>query len=576
METKKRKRIPYGNTNFEKIRTENYVYIDKTQYIELLEQENNDNLFLTRPRKFGKSLFFSMLSNYYDINQADKFEQLFGDLYIGKHPTPKHNTYMVLNLDFSGLDTTSEEAFAVSLSGKMQDNIRGFLNRYAYLLPEGDIYSKQIDIEQPGVASLRKAFNATEAANKKLYIIIDEYDHFANDFIAQGTYMGDSVYKHVIRANGIIRDFYETLKEGSETVIDRVILTGITPIMLDDITSGFNIANNLSLKKRYNEMLGFTQEEVNTLMKETGIDLSTTNVNIELLYNGYLFHADGEHKVYNPTMMLYLLDIISNDETIENIIDDNLKMDYGRLQQLVNHEENRAQLLQIAEDNRIDSDIIHRFSIDKLQDNEYFTSLLFYLGLLTIDKDQEGVTYLKIPNYSIRTIYWDYILRIIKDCNKGVTINYQQQREAVKMLAFKNDPQPYLDYVSQKILSRLSNRDLKKFDEKYIKIILMCGLFQSNMYLPITEMEVEQGYMDIYLQRSSRFPNIPYEWVWEIKYVKKGEVKDGESAVLKKKRAKARTQLQKYRSSYLFAGRTDVRYLSVIFIGKNKYEIEEM
>ncbi|MDR0603196.1 MAG: ATP-binding protein [Bacteroidales bacterium] len=576
METKKRKRIPYGNTNFESIRTENYVYIDKTQYIELLEQEDNKNLFLTRPRKFGKSLFFSMLSNYYDINQADKFEQLFGDLYIGKHPTPKHNTYMVLKVNFSGLDTTNEEAFTASLSGEIQDNVRGFLNRYKHLFPEGDIYNKQIDIEQPGVASLRKAINAAEAAGKKMFIIIDEYDHFANDMIAQGTFAGDNLYKHTVRANGIIRDFYETLKKGAETVIDRIILTGITPIMLDDITSGFNIANNLSLKKRYNEMLGFTQEEVNTLTKETGIDLSMMNINIELLYNGYLFHPDGEHKVYNPTMMLYLLDSISKDGTIENIIDDNLTMDYGRLKQLVQHEENRTQLVQIAEDNGIGSDIIHRFSIDKLQDNEYFTSLLFYLGLLTIDKKKGGITYLKIPNYSIRTIYWDYILKITEDYNKKVMINSQEQRIAVDILACEGNPRPFLDYISQKILSRLSNRDLKNFDEKYIKIVLMCGLFQSKTYLPITEMEVEHGYMDIYMQRRHPLSETPYEWVWEIKYVKKGEVKPWKNTVLKRKCEKARTQLQKYRSSYLFEGRTDVRFLSVIFIGKDKYLIEEI
>ncbi|MDR0603028.1 MAG: AAA family ATPase, partial [Bacteroidales bacterium] len=168
MNTKIPKRIPYANTNFEKIRTGNYVYIDKTRYIELLEKEDNDNLFLTRPRKFGKSLFFSMLSNYYDINQADKFDQLFGDLYIGKHPTPKHNTYLVLKVNFSGLDTTSEEAFTASLSGEIQDNVRGFLAKYKHLFPEGDIYNKQIDIEQPGVASLRKAINAAEAAGKKM------------------------------------------------------------------------------------------------------------------------------------------------------------------------------------------------------------------------------------------------------------------------------------------------------------------------------------------------------------------------------------------------------------------------
>jgi hypothetical protein len=169
METKQPKQLPYGNTNFEKIRTENYIYIDKTRYIELLEQESNSNLFFTRPRKFGKSLFFSMLSYYYDVNQADKFEQLFGDLYIGKHPTPNHNTYLVMNLDFSGLNTSTEEHFEISLSSKVQDIVRRFLYTYKDIFPEKDFY-KRIDIEQSGVDSLRIAFSAAKSAGKKIGI----------------------------------------------------------------------------------------------------------------------------------------------------------------------------------------------------------------------------------------------------------------------------------------------------------------------------------------------------------------------------------------------------------------------
>jgi hypothetical protein len=323
-------------------------------------------------------------------------------------------------------------------------------------------------------------------------------------------------------------------------------------------------------------MLGFTQEEVNTLMKETGIDLITTNINIESLYNGYLFHPDGEHKVYNPTMILYLLDSMSKDETIENIIDDNLKTDYGRLQRLVQNEENRAQLIKIAEDNGILSEIIPKFSLDRLQENKYFVSLLFYLGLLTIDKKEEGLLRLKIPNHSIRTIFWEYIEWITADSNAEVSINIDEQRIALHALAYKSNPQAFIDCVSKNIFSRLSNRYLRKFDEKYIKIMLLNGLFQSNIYLPITEMEVEGGYIDIYLQRSYLLPDIPYEWVWEIKYVKKEDAKSKKSAVLKEKREEVRTQLQSYRSSALFAGRSDVRFLSVIFIGKDKYEIEEV
>jgi hypothetical protein len=577
MEIKKQKQLPYGISNFEKIRTGNYVYIDKTRYIELLEQEANDNLFFTRPRKFGKSLFFSMLSHYYDINQADKFEQLFGDLYIGKHPTPTHNSYLVLNLDFSGLDTSSEEYFRTTLSQKIQKHVLRTLARYTHLFPKGDFYYDQIIIEKPGIGALNNFFEAAESIGKKVFIIIDEYDHFANDLIAQGTYTGDDTYRHIVRANGVIRDFYETLKEGSKTVIDRIILTGITPIMLDDITSGFNISDNLSLDPRYNEILGFTKDEVATLMKETRVDESMIPVDMELLYNGYLFHSDAEQRVYNPSMMLYLFNqILKFGNKLKNIIDDNLKTDYGRLQMLIKNKNNSEQLIEITENNGVLSEIISKFSLDKLHDNEYFPSLLFYLGLLTIDRYEMGKTYLKIPNYSIRTIYWDYIMRLTKDRNKDVMINLIQQQDAISDLAYKGDPKPYIDYVSQNIFSRLSNNDLQNFDEKYIKIMLLNGLFQSKLYLTISELEVTKGYIDIYLQRSHLLPDIPYEWVWEIKYVKKGDVSGKNKSVLKTKQEGARTQLKKYRDSHWFAGRTDMRYLSLIFIGKDKYEIEEV
>ncbi|MDR0415028.1 MAG: AAA family ATPase, partial [Prevotellaceae bacterium] len=418
MEAKIPKRLPYGNSNFESIRTEGYVYVDKTRFIEQLENESNKNLFFTRPRKFGKSLFFSMLSHYYDINKADKFEQLFGDLYIGQHPTPKRNSYLVLKFNFSGLDTTSEDYFRGSLSRKVQDIARDFLYTYKDIFPEKELF-KQIDAEQPGIDSLRKAFNAAKSVGKKVYIVIDEYDHFANDLIAQGTYTGDDTYRHLVRANGVIRDFYEMLKEGSETVIDRIILTGITPIMLDDITSGFNISNNLSLDPIYNEMLGFTQEEVSTLMKETGVNPDMITVDMELFYNGYLFHPEGEHKVYNPSMMLYLFSqILRHPKMVGNIIDENLKTDYGRLRRLIQSDRNCEQIVKIAQDGYVSSDVIPKFSIDKLHDSENFMSLLFYLGLLTIDRYENGKTLLKIPNYSIRTVYWDYILQLTKDRHK--------------------------------------------------------------------------------------------------------------------------------------------------------------
>jgi hypothetical protein len=229
--------------------------------------------------------------------------------------------------------------------------------------------------------------------------------------------------------------------------------------------------------------------------------------------------------------------------------------------------------MEITQENGIYADIIPKFSIDNLHDNKYFISLLFYMGLLTIDSFDRGRVRLKIPNYSIRTVYWEYIEQLTLDRNTDILMDYTAQADAIWELAYNGVPAPYIEYMSQNIISRLSNRDLQNFDEKHIKLLLLNGLFQSKFFIPITEMEVTHGYIDIYLKRSHLLPDIPYEWVWEVKYVKKGD--EANETVLQEKRKAAETQLMRYRDSHLFTGRTDVRYLSVIFIGKDKYEIIE-
>jgi hypothetical protein len=242
-----RKRLPYDNSNFEKIRMEGYVYVDKMRFIELLEQEDNNKLFFVRPRKFGKSLFLSMLTHYYDVCRADKFDILFGDLYIGKHPTPKHNELMVINFNFSGIDTTSQEGFALTFTANIRESVRDFIIDHKNILPDYTALNDKLDSLTAIADITGLAFYTAKSKQRKVFAIIDEYGHFANDFIALGTAEGVAFYKQNIRANGIVRDFYETLKDKSKDVIDRIMLTGITPIMLDDLTSGFNVATNLSL-----------------------------------------------------------------------------------------------------------------------------------------------------------------------------------------------------------------------------------------------------------------------------------------------------------------------------------------
>jgi hypothetical protein len=571
METKRRKRLPYGISNFETIRIENYIYIDKTQHIELLEDEDNKNLFFTRPRKFGKSLLFSMLSYYYDINQADKFEQLFGDLYIGQHPTPRHNTYLVLNFDFSGLNTSSKEDFKISFSRRVQETIRDFLYMYHDVFPEKDFY-KRIDIEQPGVDSLRKAFSATKSAKKKLFIIIDEYDHFANDLIALGT-QGDNVYNNLVKANGIVRDLYETLKEGSKTVIDRIIITGVTPIMLDDLTSGFNIADNLTIKKRYNEMLGFTQEEVKTLMEETSIDPALIIIDMEAYYNGYLFHEDAENSVYNPAMILYFFkQILEEKKPPKNIIDQNLKTDYSRLRRLMQNKNNRETLLQIMKDGYIVSKISEQFSIDALTDDNYFISLLFYMGMLTIGGTYQFEPKLRIPNYSIKTLYWEYLAKQITETSSEITVQSRLLNNAIYMMAMEGDVKQFITYISDNVFKKLSDYDLQHFDEKYIQVMMLAYLFMSEIYVPMSEYETVPGRADIFLQKNPLLPEIKYEWLFEIKYCKASAT----ASEITAKRDKGFTQLTQYLQAYRMKDRPNLRAALLVFIGKDNVEVNEL
>jgi hypothetical protein len=356
-----------------------------------------------------------MLSYYYDINHADKFEALFGDLYIGKHPTSKRNSYLVLNFDFSGLDTTSENSFKISFAANVQNTVCSFFIKYQNLFLKYD-YIKQIDIEQPGVGALMKVFNAAQFSGKDIYVIIDNY-HFVDDLVAKGTYPGNNISPDLMRAHAMILNFYQMLKTGTSTVVDRIFFTGAIPISLNDIISGFNIFTNISLKQKYNEMLGFTQDEVNVLMNVVGIEPSMLkNVDIGMYYNGYLFHQNGEYKVYNPLMMLSVFCQILDGETIyrsnSNIIDENLKINYSHLRQLMENNQNRDKFIDIAKNNGISENIIPILSINELSATNSFTSLLFYMGLLTIDKLEKGLILLKIPNYSIRTAFWEYVVQV--------------------------------------------------------------------------------------------------------------------------------------------------------------------
>jgi hypothetical protein len=435
---------------------------------------------------------------------------------------------------------------------------------------------QRIDEKDPGTGALEIAFNAAIGNGFRIYVIIDEYDHFANDLIAMGTWAGKDFYRTMVAANGLVRDFYERIKAATKSsAAYRTFITGISPVMLDDLTSGYNIAQILTLEPQYNEMMGFTQDEVEWLMRETGVDESCINVDIQTYYNGYLFHVDGQHRVYNPAMMLYFFgQILRHRKPPQDIIDLNLRTDYGRLRRLTQNEKNRETLLQIMKDGGsvVVTEILKKFSIDTLSDDSYFISLLFYMGLLTIDAPYRLRLRLQIPNYSIKTLYWEYLAKQITETSPETTIHSRPLDDAIYSLAMEGGVHQFIAYVSENAFSKLSDYDLQRFDEKYIQILLLAYLFMSKIYVPMSEYEAVPGRADIFLQRNPLLPEVKYEWVFEIKYCKTSAT-DAEIAA---KRKEGMEQLEQYVHSHRIKGHPGLRAVLLVFTGKNKFEITEI
>jgi hypothetical protein len=572
------KQIPYGISNFEKIRRENYAYVDKTRFIEMIENDPTEYAFLIRPRRFGKSLFLAMLTCYYDLKYANDFDLLFGGLHIGNNPTPKHNSYFVLRFNFSGINTNSVDEFTKSFTASIKSNIDTFLIEHKEIIKDYKAQRLYLRTLTEIKSCLEFALSFAKDLDKKAFVIIDEYDHFANDLIEQGTDPGDEKYKKLIWANSVVRDFYETLKTATETVVDKILITGVTPIMLDDVTSGFNISNNISLDTRYNEILGFTEDEVHWLIEVCGVNKDdATKVDRKLLYDGYSFSTRGTNTLYNSTMILYFLYHTQiSDGRVDKLIDENIKTDYGKLQNLFDRVENVDKIEELLNAESVPSGVTGQFSIEEMGSIENFLSLLYYMGLVTLAKDEDtGASLLRIPNLSVKTMYWEYIRKILQNHIRGLSVNTIKMERSIRQLAFANEPESFIKFIQEDYLSLFSNRDYRRFDEKYIKAVMLTLLFQSNFYLPVSEQENNNGYSDIYLQRRSElYPKITTDWIFELKYVKEEDSKN--ENLISKQFIQSKKQIFDYKSSVRYKDRKDIRYLAVVFIGKRDYLIEEV
>ena len=528
------KKLPYGISNYEELIEDGYYYVDKTMYIEKLENLAEKRILFLRPRKFGKTLFTSMLENYYDVKKANKFEELYGETYIGKHPTKLKNSYNILKFNFSGIDTTDEETTMKGFKSKVIASIKLFVERYGL-----DFYINAEDEAENILDNLIKAF-IIQKNNEKIYVIIDEYDHFANELLGFNT----NQFKNLVSKNGKVRKWYEILKEGTESVVDRIFITGVAPITLDSLTSGFNISSDKTQDREFNEMMGFTEKELEKLMQEQNIVKEKQEELLPIMrenYDGYKFSMHGKERIYNSNMCLYFLNnYVRFNEIPDQLIDVNIASDYsklGKMLDLCKGEEREKVIEKTVSGEGIVSEIRQKFNPAIEFTETDLISMLFYLGYLTIEGEEVGYPKLNIPNNVMKEIYSDYFLKILKDELK-IDIN-ENYTEIAREIALEGKIDKIVEMLG-KYLKNLSNRDYIKFDEKYIKLIFFCIAMNLKIFRLKSEMEVQKKYPDILLipKDSSK----DYKGVMiEFKYLKKEE-KDK----LKEKQAEARKQIEEY------------------------------
>ena len=528
-------KMPYGISNYEELITENYYYVDKTKYIEKLENLSEKRIMFLRPRKFGKTLFTSVLENYYDKNKADKFENLYGNTYIGKNPTKLKNSYCILRFNFSGINTENEESTMKGFKEKVSISIDGFTKKYGV-----DFFVNQEQTTEGITRSLIEAFKF-QKPEEKIYVIIDEYDHFANELL--GFYPEN--FRNLVSKNGRVRKWYEVLKEGTETVVDRIFITGVAPITLDSLTSGFNIGKDISQDVRFNDMMGFTKKELVEIFNNQEISIEEQETILSIMkenYDGYKFNIKAENQIYNSNMCLYFLsEYIWSRKVPDKLIDMNIASDYSKIGKMLDlcKGENRLEILQkTVQGEPIVSNIVEKFN-PAIEFNETdMISMLYYLGYLTISGEDLGMPELKIPNKVMKEIYADYFMQLMNQ-EAEFRIDNTLNQEILREIAREGK----IDKIVETLriyLNNLSNRDLIKFDEKYIKLIFYCIAMSINSYSTKSEMEVNRNYPDILLVPRDRTKGYKAIMV-EFKYIKKGE-----TAKLEDKQKEAREQIERY------------------------------
>ncbi len=552
------KKIIYGNSNFKQIKiNNNYFYIDKTKFIETLENLNEDFVIFLRPRRFGKSLFLSSLQYYYDENSKDKFDVIFHDTYIGKNPTPLKNSYRILFFEFSGINT--DAGMEVIYEG-FKDNLKLSIHRYFIDYGHEKFVDKIDDIKTP--TGLIKYFFRI-AKDDSIYLLIDEYDQFANAILAHSM----EEFLKIVSKGGFVRSFYEVLKGATQTgTVQKMFITGVTPITLDSLSSGFNIVSNISNHRYFNAMAGFTQDEVDYsldeyIFKRCDIDRNELLGKIKTWYNGYLFNSKAKNRVYNSTLLNYFISQYDYDDCTmpTKMLDVNVASDYKAIMKLFNigdSDRNYKILEELIEKNLITGIIKDRYDLNREFSRDDFITLIYSMGFITIKNEIVGGLYkFEIPNYVIKMLYFNYFAIELERRNQfKITISIGEI--LTKLLL--GDMEPFQNQLNE-VIKTLSNRDHQGFDEKYFQVISLSFLSFAEFYFIDSQPEKNRKYPDILLiGRDERVPN---NYLFELKWMKS---RDNYDAIKREgtKQVEGYLELDKIKSipklrSYLWIGSKD-------------------
>jgi hypothetical protein len=543
------KRIPYGIADYGRLRELNGYYVDKTHFIPRLE-EAPLYLFLIRPRRFGKTLWLSVLQHYYDVNFAEQFDELFSGTYIGENPTPARNAYLVLMLNFATVNPDPhyvKESFEANGKAMVND----FLSRYADFFDARECetilaLSRTEDM-------LREIFLYAKRHGLQIYMLIDEYDNFANTIL---TTHGQAAYHELTHGAGFFRYFFNLLKgatSGQMSGLSRLFITGVSPITMDDVTSGFNIGANFSLNPNFNEMLGFREDEVHAILEyyhtAGALPLAPADCmdTLKDWYDHYCFSEGMPEHVFNSDMVFYFLQTaMIHQGWPKDMIDQNIRVDYNKLRHLLTVDRrlngNFSQLQHIIDNGETRGTIVPSFPVERLTAQENFVSLLFYMGLLTFADVREGRAVLRIPNLTIKTLMYGYLRDGFADTDV-FRIDMWYFSDLMHAMAYRGEWRAVFEFLAEEIEKQAAVRDYLG-GEKMVQGFLLAYLNVTNYFLTWSERELGGGFADLYLEPFlARYPEMPYGYLIELKYIPKSVYSPARQA---EQIEQARVQLQHY------------------------------